>query len=58
MSKFVAKGIYYKKGEEKPFSDWDNPVEIEKQRDLMGKTFRRMGLSEEEIEEELVKMGF
>ncbi len=48
----------YKEGEEKPIADWDNPDEIEKQRDLVGKTFRRMGLPEEEIKQELAKIGF
>ena len=45
----------YKEGEKMPVPDWENPVEVEKQKDLYRKTLKRMNLSEKEIEEELVR---
>ncbi|MFA6585693.1 MAG: hypothetical protein WCS86_00845 [Candidatus Paceibacterota bacterium] len=48
----------YKEGEEKPVPGWENPNEVKKQKDLTRSTLRRLGLSEIDIEKELIKMGF
>ena len=55
LGQIIKEKFSYKEGEKIPIPGWNNPIEIEKQKNLYRNTLKKMNLSENEIEKELKK---